>query len=178
MIHRQSTKELLANSLIDLASTKTIRKITIHDVTHNCHTGRQTFYNYFNSKEDLITWYYTTQMDRCLTDQTLPIEQRITNSLTVIQQQQTFFEKLLQAYDTQFVINLFYRYSVNYCRQSITCKAGLKALTKEIQFDIQFDCYGCACIQIHWIQSQLIEPASYISRRFIASRPSSLNSFF
>ena len=47
MIIRQTTKELLAASLQELAQNKSIDKITIREIAQNCQLTSTTFYNHF-----------------------------------------------------------------------------------------------------------------------------------
>lgn len=58
---RYRTKELLALSFLELARTKSIDKITIHDITSNVEFSAATFYNHFQDKYDLLTWMYKQQ---------------------------------------------------------------------------------------------------------------------
>lgn len=56
---RKTAKEILAESFIELAQTKTIDKITVKDITENCGYSSATFYRQFKDKYDLIAWSYT-----------------------------------------------------------------------------------------------------------------------
>ena len=49
---RKTTKELLAESFLELAETKRIDKIRISDITDNCGMSQPTFYHHF--KDNLI----------------------------------------------------------------------------------------------------------------------------
>ena len=48
---RKTTKDILAESFLELAMSKRIDKITITDITSNCGMSQPTFYNHF--KESL-----------------------------------------------------------------------------------------------------------------------------
>lgn len=58
MIKRQTTKELIAESLKELFTHKTADKITVKEIAHNCGVTPATFYNHFRDKYDLIVWIY------------------------------------------------------------------------------------------------------------------------
>ena len=58
MIKRISTKDLLTQSLKDLAKTKPIDKITIKEITDNCGVSKRTFYHYFQDKCELVLYEY------------------------------------------------------------------------------------------------------------------------
>lgn len=58
----KTTKDILAESFRELALQKSIRKITIKQITDNCAMAPATFYRHFHSKEDLIKWDYNNRM--------------------------------------------------------------------------------------------------------------------
>ena len=57
---RKTTKELLAESFLELAENKRIDKITITEIAQNCGMSQPTFYNHFKDKYDLIVWIYVS----------------------------------------------------------------------------------------------------------------------
>lgn len=58
MITRKSTKEIIAESFIELSAIKNVNKITINDIVKNCELTKTTFYNHFQDKYDLFVWIY------------------------------------------------------------------------------------------------------------------------
>ena len=63
---RKTTRELLADSFIELAQHKPVNKITIADIASNCGMTPPTFYRYFRDKYDLIAWIYVREAERFL----------------------------------------------------------------------------------------------------------------
>ena len=53
---RKTTKEILADSLRELAERKNIDRITVKDIVGNCGYSVATFYRHFKDKYDLIAW--------------------------------------------------------------------------------------------------------------------------
>lgn len=51
-------KAMLANTLIDLCQSRNLASLTVTDITSKLGMSRQTFYNHFKDKEDLIQWIY------------------------------------------------------------------------------------------------------------------------
>ena len=47
---RKTTKEILAESFLELAENKRIDKIRVSDITSNCGMTAPTFYNHFKDK--------------------------------------------------------------------------------------------------------------------------------
>ncbi|MBR2180089.1 MAG: TetR/AcrR family transcriptional regulator C-terminal domain-containing protein [Selenomonadaceae bacterium] len=66
MQRRRTTKELIADSFLELSEKKNIDKITIKDITSNCELTPTTFYNHFQDKYDLIVWIYSTFVEKIM----------------------------------------------------------------------------------------------------------------
>ena len=58
---KKTTKELLADSFLELAEKVPINKITIANIAENCEVTQPTFYRYFKDKYDMIAWIYARQ---------------------------------------------------------------------------------------------------------------------
>ena len=58
MQSKTTTKDLIARSLVRLAATKSLNKITIQEIAADCGLTKTTFYNHFRDKYDLIVWAY------------------------------------------------------------------------------------------------------------------------
>jgi len=63
MILRKTTKEILADSMFELAATKAVDKITIKEIVENCGLSSATFYRYFRDKYELIAWIFNYKME-------------------------------------------------------------------------------------------------------------------
>ncbi|MBQ9003243.1 MAG: TetR family transcriptional regulator [Eggerthellaceae bacterium] len=66
MVKRTSTKELIAQSLMELGETRPIDKITVQDIADNCDVSKRTFYYHFADKYALIAWIYREEVERVL----------------------------------------------------------------------------------------------------------------
>ena len=58
---RKTTKEILADSFIELAATKTLNRITVLNIVENCGLTKPTFYRYFKDKYDLMAWLFVRE---------------------------------------------------------------------------------------------------------------------
>ena len=61
---RKTAKEILAESLKELAAIRDIEKITIKEITDNCGYSPATFYRQFKDKYDLIAWDYAKEVEQ------------------------------------------------------------------------------------------------------------------
>lgn len=57
-----SVKEILANGLLELCEIKSLEKITIKELLIKTGVSRQTFYNHFLDKNDLIQYIYLSKI--------------------------------------------------------------------------------------------------------------------
>lgn len=58
----KQSKELLADALAQLISTKKYTQISIKEVCEKAQVSRQTFYNLFDSKDDILRYYLEATM--------------------------------------------------------------------------------------------------------------------
>jgi hypothetical protein len=67
-VHRRSiimaidVKMLLSDALLELCNEKPLAKVTVKDIIQKAGASRQTFYNHFKDKNDLITYTYCTHV--------------------------------------------------------------------------------------------------------------------
>lgn len=52
------------NAALKLAAKKDIDKITVKDITEECHITRQTFYYHFQDVADMLDWGLSREVDR------------------------------------------------------------------------------------------------------------------
>ena len=65
-----TTKKMLAASLKQLLSKKTLDKITVKDITDNCEVNRQTFYYHFQDVYALLEWIFEEELEKLIKDYT------------------------------------------------------------------------------------------------------------
>ena len=64
MIQKKTSKELLAESALELISKNSIDKISVLDIAKNCNVSTRTFYNHFHDKYDLLAWSYIHMLEQ------------------------------------------------------------------------------------------------------------------
>lgn len=65
-VTRINVRMLMANSLSELTKNISLAKITVQDIVDNCGLARQTFYNHFKDKRELINWIFKTNSDEVI----------------------------------------------------------------------------------------------------------------
>ncbi len=86
-----STKRMLADSLKKLMQTKSLNKISIHEIAKDCGLNRQTFYYHFHDIYDLLEWFYIEEAAELLEDKydSLTLSDGFLRILNYIQQNET-----------------------------------------------------------------------------------------
>lgn len=174
-----NTKQILAKALMDLSKEKSLDKITIQMIVEKCGTGRQTFYNHFKDKNDLISWIYSHKLaeithewsDRysyydCVKlghDIYLEDKEYFKQSAR-ISGQNGFYEALFD------VIYDFYVYS-------ITSKFGEEVLTKDIIFAIEHHCHGSCQQCLKWLKTGMKESTDYLATQIVENCPDKLKPY-
>ena len=69
---RQSTKEAIAEALLDLLSDHTIEQITVKKLVEECGVNRQTFYYHFCDIYDLLEWALGHSIELYLVENPFP----------------------------------------------------------------------------------------------------------
>ncbi|MEA5002514.1 MAG: TetR/AcrR family transcriptional regulator C-terminal domain-containing protein [Christensenella sp.] len=147
-----NVKRLLANALIELDKEKPLRKITITDIVTRAGTGRQTFYNHFQDKNDLIYWIYL---------RTLAGEAKLVNTkgyyaylVNLHQEAQKISDFLKDAckLDGQNSLSdALYSQNYRYYRNFIKTHHGEEFLTEEVEYALHFNAAGGSSTFMQWL---------------------------
>ncbi len=171
MIYRKSTKELLAESVLELSKEKSIDKITIREIVENCGMTSGTFYNHFKDKYDLIAWIYLYQVEEMTLDYLNRKESwysSLVELLSMLKEDQSFYKNVLKNTTGQ---NSFFEAthirSIELMQDVVRKRKG-KDLTQEELFEINFYMKGFGYCVEEWIVKEVAyseeELAGYLSR--------------
>lgn len=107
------TKKRIAKAFKDLLLKEPFDKISIVDIMENAHIRRQTFYNHFIDKYQLLDWIFENDLQEYITDNLNFISGR-----QLLKELFFYFEQEKNFYVHLFDIkgqNNFYSYFINYC---------------------------------------------------------------
>lgn len=155
MIVPKNTKDILCESLRELAASQPFKAITVKQVCENCNVTTRTFYNYFRDKNDMIDWMYVKMVEDCTrrTGDIVNWPSSMSNLLNCIYNRIDFIKKV-NAYQGQ---NSLFSIMYEHMQQKYIAYARLMeapaVLDKDVEFAIKFFNRGC-CIQIDsWISN-------------------------
>ncbi len=158
MIYRKNTKELLAESILELSQKKSVGKITIKEITENCGMTSPTFYNHFKDKYDLIAWIYIYQTEEIVEAYILEHiswKQTLYEVLLLIKSNSSFYRNAVQNTSGQNSFVFAVRgYSTQAMLRMLEKKKG-SVLTEEEIFQLKFYAAGWIDLMTEWLNDQM-----------------------
>jgi len=148
MIRRKSTKELLGESIHDLAQIKPVDKITVKEITDNCGMSPATFYRHFHDKYELVAWIYNYQMEDIYMDFCTGSEswrEAVRDMVMILDNDRSFYSNAL--INTTGPNAFFYatrQRSVELLTEYVKFSNN-GSISEEQLFDISFYLWGMSC---------------------------------
>ncbi|CRH91416.1 HTH-type dhaKLM operon transcriptional activator dhaS [Chlamydia trachomatis] len=117
MVSSLITKKRIAKAFKKLFVPQPFDKISVRDIMEEAGVRRQTFYNHFVDKYELLEWIFQTELREQVTDNLDYISgmQLLTELLHFFQSNREFYKKLFDIADQ----NDFSSYFEGYCQQLI-----------------------------------------------------------
>ena len=145
-------KRILADALISLSEEKPLSKITVSDIVARADVGRQTFYNHFKDKNDIIYWIYqrTLAGDRYLVKE----KGYLAYYIQVMERAQgikDFLKSAIKLTGQNSLTGLLYQQNYNYYRNYILENCGQDKITEEVEHALDFNAWGATHVYIKWI---------------------------
>lgn len=147
-------KLLLANALIDLVEEKPLAKVTIADIVKKSGAGRQTFYNHFHDKNELIYWIFC---------KTLSGEKRLVETegyfvylSKIYQEAQKYRRFLMQAcklVGQNSLSEAIYAQTYNYYRNYILEHYGEEVFDGKLEYALVFNAHGATSQYVRWAEA-------------------------
>jgi AcrR family transcriptional regulator len=149
------TKQLLAQSLKELAATKPLRKIQVGELCANCGVARRTFYYHFLDVYDLAAWVFDQTIHHNLPLRTgTPSEQGLIKVLRQFREEDEFYRCAL-AEDSQNALGRHFLTATAEMYTALILRyTGKEALTAEESFTVGYHCFGTLGMIRRWIMSE------------------------
>ena len=165
MEQEANTKKIIALAFQELTNEKTIEKISITDIMKKAGFRRQTFYDYFDDRYDLVTWIFYLE----LCESIYPIktwenwEDILDHLLTYLESNKIYYKKIflnikLDSFKQYFIYsikNLVNELTNDYFKDQTLSQDGKQL----IQTATDFYSYGLSESLYHWVLENC-EPSS------------------
>ena len=167
MQRRRTTKELIADSFLELSAKKSVDKITVKEISKNCELTSQTFYNHFRDKYDLIAWLYSSQAEKIMNKidgENYFWSDSLRDGINYFFANRDFLKNLIMHTGGQdSFINYVANFNVKILSDFIKNSQGLQNLPEPIEISIKIYCYGTVCTICEFlIKSQNISTENFI----------------
>jgi len=174
------TKGILANSLIKLSSTKKISKITVLEIIGNCGVGRQTFYNHFSDKYDLINWIYKKKAEEILDIYFAKSSwyESIYQIYLIFEENKLFYINVFNESDYNTFMRFFFEHTRDYYINSIIKRCGKEEMTPALLYTIEFNSYGAVNMHAKWVRRGMKESAEEMAENIVRNMPIDLRKYF
>lgn len=174
------TKQMLADSLLRLGSKLPVEKVTIASIVKDCQTGRQTFYNHFRSKYDLIYWIYSTQVNRIIKEHRgkQPWGVVLGYTLEYMKKHYLFFGNVMKEQGPESFYTFLTQYTQSDYIQFVQSLHGASVMTEDLLFAIKFNSYGATNMAKEWLKEGAVSSPQELGVRIANAMPPSIRPYF
>ncbi len=180
MIRKKTTKEILGESIRELAMQRSLDKISVKEIAENCGVTSATFYNHFRDKFDLIAWVLNSQTDavyRNYADGNATWAQTIVTVVEILYSDRTFYRNAFAntAGQNSFVLST-HSYSIDLLTEIVRQKAG-EQYSEDLAFFVEFYLRGTSVTVMEWIMEGCKIHPSKLSEYFLQAMPVALQPY-
>ncbi|MBQ7994026.1 MAG: hypothetical protein IJ252_13465 [Solobacterium sp.] len=180
MLRRTNTKDLLAQSLEQLASTRSINKIRISDITGNCGLSSPMFYYYYKDSDDIINYIFRSQFEKRMENapEEMDYEWFLNQLSEMIREKYTFYHNVLQ--NTSGVNSLYNSSAVcvlEYIQSQIRKDFDDEEIPAALDLMLEFHINGIRTKYCDMIITGLPESSAETLELFLGTLPSDLKPY-
>lgn len=95
-ITRKDARQLLTESVKELASRNPINKISVTEIARNCSLSTSAFYYYFSDKYELVSYVINSEIDEQVKNGCMPIQEFLAHLLEMMESEQQFYSNILE----------------------------------------------------------------------------------
>ncbi|MBO7709714.1 MAG: TetR/AcrR family transcriptional regulator C-terminal domain-containing protein [Lachnospiraceae bacterium] len=164
---RKKAREILVDSFLELAETKSVEKITVNDIVNNCDYSPSTFYRYYRDKYDLIARHYAEQMGVIMTRIDIngySWDDAYLDAARYYEEQKSFLANLfLNTNGLDSFLESMTDINCACYRDYLLRKTQKEKLDKKTELLIRLYCLGASKLVSEWILGKITATASEIA---------------
>lgn len=171
-------KKILAKGLLDAVEEKPLAKLTIKDITDKCGCGRQTFYNHFLDKQDIIYWVFL----RTLSGAKNIIENEgfypyLCKLYREAQKYRDFLKQACKMQGQNSLSEAIHNQTYNFYKNFIVNRYGPGVMNDDLEYALQFNTVGACHLYIKWAMEGMPGPAEAQARYALQCMPAELKKY-
>lgn len=175
------TKKYLANQLIEFCDIKPLREITIKNFIEYANISKQTFYNHFKDKADLMNYAFEIAAQNIMMSMDPSIGGMFLGALKQAQEclkYQRFYTQMA-LYKTQNSFEEYFSASVEAVYKHTLIHLGYMAPDDRQKSQVVRNfCIGICSFYLDWMRSGMKESPEYVADTIIASMPKDIWEIF
>ena len=174
-------KDAIAQTFVHLCTDHTVKEITVSVIIASCGISRQTFYNHFKDKYDIMEYVFdkaASQATSAMFAGEGYLENAIKEMLYVYQNNKEFYMSIARMQGQNSFMEFFCQYTIQFYSSIVERLLGKRALTPEIQYQIRFNAYGVGHMVEEYILSGMNESPEVIAPLMVRCVPEDLKKLF
>ncbi|MDO5335416.1 MAG: TetR/AcrR family transcriptional regulator C-terminal domain-containing protein [Coriobacteriia bacterium] len=161
----ERTKFKIARALEELMLSESFASISVIAISEVAGISRQTFYNHFIDKSDLVGWI-SDQLDFCTTSRIgidMTWEEAVRAKLSFMKSKEPFYCEIYKAEAADQLIERAVDTVFRYYEQNLSRIAGI-VLSEEARLELRQFCYGSTGIVSEWARTGMATPVELVLR--------------
>ncbi|MCH3916161.1 MAG: TetR/AcrR family transcriptional regulator [Spirochaetia bacterium] len=157
---------------------RSLDRITVCDICHECQVSRQTFYRHFKDKYELVNWYFRQLCDKSflLMGVSLTLREALHEKFSFLENEKPFFSQAFRSQDSENLKQYDYRMIYSFYTKAIE-KQLQRPLPEDLRFLLEMYCEGSIYMTVRWLTGYLEETIDQIVSLLIASVPNRLRPY-
>lgn len=173
-------ESIFADKFLDLSKDNNLKNVTIKELLQETGASKQTFYNHFMDKDDLICWIYEHRILSSFHDKTLKMTyyMSVLDYLNRIAKYYDFMRQAVELTGQNSLTDFMKRYSAEYdiSWQKVHCNR--EYLTEEELFALEYHSIANMEMTIRWIKNGMPETPEFMAKQATVLRRIGLGPLF
>lgn len=150
-----NVKRIIADTIYELSREKPLSKVTILDISQRSGISRQTFYNHFKDKNDLIRWVFARTLDRWDLVEKEGYYAYLCDLYRKALENGPFLRQACMLSGQNSLAEEIYIITYRYHRRHILKQMDETQITPEIEYALQYNAYGSTNCYIQWLVERM-----------------------
>ena len=173
-------KSIFADKLLDMLRERKLRDITVKDLLQSTGASKQTFYNHFCDKNDLICWIYENRILNSFQEKNLSKSYYLSclDYTERLAANRRFMKQALEISGQNCLADYMKERSIQYDQEWQKYHSGIETLTDDMKFALTYHSCGNMDMIIRWIREGTKESPEFMARNITMVRKIGLSPVF
>lgn len=175
-----NVKEIIADSLLEMSTECLLSEITIKDILEKSGVSRQTFYNHFLDKNDLIQYIYLNKIIKEFdsTSESLDFYSSLVKSLKRMETYSGFLKQACMLEGQNCLKDFIFKHCRDFDMEWHQKRYGEKKMPEELKFATQYHATASSSMTLSWILSDMPVPAEEMAKLITTLRSVGMEKLF